>query len=204
LQGRSRCWYLEGETEEIFYPLVAARYLVGIPLHYKLLRGQGNINRQVTGAAGQYLHNNPATRVRVYCCIDAERNKRSATPLELDFVREEIVRRNLRGVLSVDAIMADPEIESWFFHDVEGVYGFVQAKKSRRNPGRYRNASNFGKRDLQRLFEQFGKVYVSGKRARHFIESLDVERIVKCCPGLCAGVTLIRTQAHDMTNHLIR
>jgi len=193
---------LEGETEEIFYPLVAAKCLPGISLQYRLLRGQGNINKQVIGAAGQYLRNHPADLVRVYCCIDAETDKKSATPLDLDLIRRQIVARDLHAVLSVDAILADPEIESWFFHDIDGIYTFMGMQKSKRKPAKYRNAANFGKRDLQRLFEQSGRIYTSGKRARNFIETLNLDRILSRCSALAAGVELIKTRATDLTNHL--
>ncbi|MFH1716112.1 MAG: DUF4276 family protein [Planctomycetota bacterium] len=194
---------LEGDTEEVLYSIVQDRFLHEIRVRQTNIRGRGNVNKDVLGEIFKYAYNNRNDFVRAYCCVDTERQKRSATPFDLDFVREQ-VRRNKKmvRVLSIDAILADPEIESWFFCDIDGIYRFLSAKKSQRNPKRYRNPENLCKQDLQELFGRFGRVYSPGYRASNFLHNLDIDKIVSQCRVLSDGIQLIQSQADDLTNHL--
>ncbi len=193
---------LEGDTEEVFYTIVKKRFLFGIRVELRNIKGRGNINKDVLGEVYKYTYNNRIDIVRTYCCVDTERQKQSATPLDLDFIREQLKIRNMNKILSVNAISADPEIESWFFYDIEGIYKFLQAKKSQRSKKRYTNPKNLCKKDLQQLFSRFGKVYIPGNRALNFIRNLDIEKIVSNCTELHTGIELIQQQANDLTNHL--
>jgi len=193
---------IEGETEEIFYGIVRDTYLKGIRLHVQNLKGRGNINKDVFGKIQQYLHNNPNETVRVYCCIDSERDKRTAVQLDLDLIRALIKQRNLNSVLSIDAMMADPELESWFFYDFDGICKFLGAGKGEASRRKYANPTNLAKRDLENLFSRFQKAYISGKRARNLIENLDIGIIVDNCPVLKSGIETIKLQAKDTTNHI--
>jgi hypothetical protein len=194
---------IEGETEQIFYRIIQDNYLQGIRYRTFNIKGQGSINRQVVGRIQRFVRDNPDDMVRAYCCLDAVQETRTATPLDMEIVREQIRARKLKTVLSVDAILADPEIESWFFYDIEGIYKFLRAKRSERNVRKYRNPGSLGKADLQRLFRRFDQEYSSGKRAEHFIRSLDMEKIISSCTGLKAGVDLIKSQARDRSNHIL-
>lgn len=193
---------LEGDTEQLFYPIIRDKFLKGIRIELRSIRGRGNVNKDVLGEIHKYAYNNQDDLVRAYCCVDSERQKRTATPLELDIICEQIKVRKLRLVLSVDAILADPEIESWFFYDIEGIYKFLGAKTSQRNVKKYSNPKNLCKKDLQGLFHRFGKEYLPGKRAANFINHLDIDKIVTECKELRDGIALIRSQATDLTNHL--
>jgi len=193
---------IEGETEQIFYPIIVRKYLSGLRITRYNLKGQSNTNKQVIGRTQLFLRDNPNDLVRVYCCVDAERGKRSATPLDLDIVREHIKARRLKGVLSVDQLLADPDIESWFFYDIEGIYSFLRAKRTQRNPRKYQNPRSFGKKDLQKLFRQFDKEYLPGKRTVNFISSLNIDKIVSNCKDLHEGIKNIKRQGRDLTNHL--
>jgi hypothetical protein len=137
--------------------------------------------------------------------LDTESQNQSATPFDLEVVREKVkASKDMRQVLSVDAILANPEIESWFFYDIQGIYKFLNAKKSQRNIAKYQNPRTFCKKDLQRLFARFQKAYIPGERAEHFIRSLDIAAIVDRCKELSRGIALIISQAEDSTNHLLR
>jgi hypothetical protein len=195
---------LEGDTEELFYPLIRDRFLKGVPVELRNIKGRGNVNKDVCCEIYKYAWNNTNEDFRAYCCVDSERHQRSATPLDIDFVRQQVVTRGINRALSVDAILADHDIESWFFHDIEGIYAFLGARKSQRNLTKYRNSSGLGKRQLQSLFMQFSKVYMPGKRAAHFIRALDIDRIVTRCSVLRQGIELIKTQAHNPENHLLQ
>lgn len=108
----------------------------------------------------------------------------------------------MKRILSVDAILADPDIESWFFYDIEGIYRFLRAKRSQRTTSKYSNPTNLCKKDLQRLFARFDNVYTPGRRAEHVIRSLNIRRIVSGCTNLSEGIERIKAQANNLTNHL--
>lgn len=193
---------LEGDTESVFYPLIRDRFLRGIRVELRQVHSGGNINKQVLSKIFTYTYNNPGNLVRVYCCSDTDRNELRATPLDIGYVRELVKSSQMTNVLSVDAIMADPEIEAWFFYDIEGIYGFLGAKKSKRNPRKYKNAGNLGREELQRLFGQFQKTYVPGNRAENFIRNLDLDKIKTCCRELRVGIERIQTQATNLKKHI--
>ena len=193
---------LEGDTEQIFYPIIRDKFLKGIRIELRNIKGRGNVNKDVLCEIYKYTYNNRDDAVRVYCCVDTERQKRTATPLELDIMREQVKLRKLRFVLSVDLLSADPEIESWFFYDIEGIYKFLGAKTSQRNVKKYSNPKNLCKKNLQRLFHRFEKEYLPGERAANFINHLDIDKIVTKCKELRDGIALIQSQATDLTNNL--
>jgi hypothetical protein len=193
---------LEGDTEEVFYPIIRDKFLKGIRIELRNIKGRGNVNKDVLAEIYKYAYNNCDDSIRAYCCIDTESNTQSATPFELELVRNRARERRMNQVLSIDCVLADPDIESWFFHDIEGIYGFLRVKSSRRKTKGYINRSDLNKKDLKGLFHTFGKEYLPGKRAQNFINSLDVEKIVSCCNTLRNGIQMIKSLAEDLTNHL--
>ncbi len=193
---------LEGDTEQIFYPLIRDEFLQGIRIELRNMKGRGNVNKDILGEIYKYLYTNSNDSVRTYCCVDNERDQRSATPLDLELIRQKAKERKMSRLLSVDQILADPDIESWFFYDIDGIRKFIRAKKSQLSTKRYANPKNLRKKDLQRLFSRFGKVYVPGQRATNFINSLDTDKIVAGCKELREGIQLIQSQAEVLTNHL--
>jgi len=193
---------LEGDTEQVFYPLIRDKFLEGIRIELRNMKGRGNVNKDILGEIYKYMYANSNDSVRAYCCVDSERDRRSATPLDLELICHKAKERRMNRLLSVDQILADPDIESWFFYDIDGIQKFIGARKSQLSTKRYANPKSLCKRDLQRLFHRFGKVYLPGHRATHFIETLDVERISSNCKELHEGVELIRSQAENLTNHL--
>ena len=186
---------LEGDTEQVFYPIVRDKYLRGIRISLANIKGQGNINKQVVREAFKFSRDNPGDIFHVYCCIDSEKQKLGATPFDLTQIRREVKARKIDGARSINKILADPDIESWFFYDIAGIYAFLEVPRHKRNVSKYRPANSFGKRDLQDLFHQFGKEYISGRRAENFINNLNMERIVGSCGELRKGIELILKQA---------
>jgi len=193
---------LEGDTEEIFYSIVQNKFLHDIRFKRTNIKGRGNVNRDMLGEIYKYAYSNRRDLVRVYCCIDTERQKKSATPFDLGFVCEQVQARQMTCVLSISAILADPDIESWFFYDINGIYKFLGVRKSQRSTKKYRNPKNLCKKELQQLFRRFDKVYLPGRKATHLINNLDIEKIVANCETLREGILLIQSKADDLTNHL--
>jgi hypothetical protein len=195
---------LEGDTEQIFYPLIRDKFLKGTRIEPRNIKGRGNVNKDVLSEIYKYIYVNRNDLVRAYCCVDTERNKHTATPLDLELICEKIKERGMHQVLSVDKILADPDIESWFFYDIDGIYNFLRVRKSQRSPKKYAYPKNLCKKDLQRLFDRIGggKTYLPGKRAENFINHLDITKIVSECGELREGIELIKSQANDLTRHL--
>lgn len=193
---------LEGETEEVFYSLIRDRYLQQMRVELKPLKGRGNVNKDILSKVYQYCYDNRTDLVRVYCCVDSEAQKRSATPLDLQLLSEKIKTGSMAAVLSINQILADPDIESWFFYDIAGIYKFLRAKQTQRNVKKYRDPRKFSKKHLQELFRRFGKEYLPGKKTANFINHLNLEKVVSNCPELQKGIELIRTQSRDLVNHL--
>lgn len=189
---------LEGDTEKVFYRLICRKFLKGIRYELRQITSGGNINKQVLSEIFKYTWNNPGDKVRVYCCSDTDRIKCNPTPLDVKHIRTKIREHKMIKVLSVDAILADPEIESWFFLDIESTYKFLRAKGSKRNLQKYRNVHNLGKKDMQKLFERFGHVYIPGKRAENFIRHLNLEKIVQQCDVLQRAIELVKAQARKL------
>ena len=194
---------LEGDTEEVFYTILRDEFLGGIRIDLRNIKGRGNINKDLLAEIYKFTYNNRNDLVRAYCCLDTESQNQSATPFDLEVVRENVkASKDMRQVLSVDAILANPEIESWFFYDIEGIYKFLNAKKSQRNIRKYTNPQKLSKKDLQQLFRKFGKVYAPGRRTEHFMRSLDINSIVASCQDLSTGLRLIKAQADNTASHL--
>lgn len=184
---------VEGDTERVFYERVKAVYLdAACPATVDMIDGLFNVNRKVLDALTRRYTDR---LMRAYCCLDRESRYARVPGLDLDLIRAELAGKGARNVLSVDAIVATQMIESWFFHDVEGIYRFLKAPRSQRNPRAFHPPEAFGVRHLKALFRRYGKAYSEGERARHFIERLNLRRIVDRCASLCTGIDLILTQA---------
>jgi len=189
---------LEGDTEDVFYRLVCEKFLRGTRRELRQIRSGGNIDRQVLSEIYKYTWNNPYDSVRVYCCSDTDRIKRNPTPLDVKHIRSVVEERKMIKVMSVDTILADPEIESWFFLDIESIYEFLKVQRSKRNLRKYRNVHTLSKKDMQKLFERFGQVYIPGKRAENFIRHLNLEKIVRKCDVLRKAIQLIKEQSENV------
>jgi hypothetical protein len=113
-----------------------------------------------------------------------------------------LIDENIEEVLSIDAIIAIQQIESWFFYDIGGIYSFLRVPKAQRKLKAYKPPERYGYKELQRLFERFGKTYSKGKRAGNFIDHLDLGVIVDNCKELQRGIERIRVQSGDISNHL--
>ena len=124
---------VEGDTEEELYAAIGKRYFRSAAKRIKNLRGNFNINAKIADAATGYAQNNPSNTFDVYVCIDQER-------IEVPAFNQELVEgalckvANFKRLVPVIAVLMT---ESLFFIDIDGLYAFVRARKSRRKPGKY-------------------------------------------------------------------
>lgn len=191
---------VEGDTDLIFYDRVkelcldaSNRATVG------QIAGLFNVNLKILNAL---VTRHRGERIRAYCCLDRESRYAQTPEFDLAFIRSELRARGTTNVLSVDAIIATQMIESWFLYDIMGIYRFLRIPKVKRNPKAYRPPERFRETDLKALFSRYGRIYREGKRAKNFIEHLDVVSIASGCLELRDGVAMINRQATDGTSHL--
>jgi hypothetical protein len=192
----------EGSTDEIFYNKVKVSHLRDCRATIRELHGLRNINAKVIDQIVGYIQAHKDEVIRVYCCLDRESRYGEVPGFDIKKVEKYIKDCNLTSVLSIDLITATQQIESWFFYDIEGIYVYLKVPKSKRSLNAFRPPEKCGYRDLQRLFERYGKTYTKGKRAESFINKLDVDKIVCTCKELREGIRIIQSQAGDLTNHL--
>jgi hypothetical protein len=194
---------VEGETDEIFYKQVKTKLLTDYRCSIvKNLGGNYNINARVIERIDNYLQQHQDEKIRVYCCLDRESRYGQVPEFDIKRIKKYIKDENIRSVLSIDLIRATQQIESWFFYDVERIYGFLRVPRAQRKPRAFNPPEKFCYMDLQRLFERYGETYNKGKKAANFINHLNIEKIVSNCKELREGVQLIQSHADDLTNHL--
>jgi len=191
---------VEGDTEKIFYEIIQGKEFPKLGAKIENAHGQGNILKTVLGKT-QPPFVTSGQKIRVYCCVDNEGDE--VPDFDLEAVRGAVRKEERRNILSVDAIIANTMIESWFFYDSEGIYNFLQVPKGKRKPKeKYNTPHNCTKRDLKNLFKEHDKYYHAGKRATNFIKSLSLGKLTSSCEELGEGIKLIKSQANDLTNHL--
>ncbi len=191
---------VEGDTELIFYDRVKELCLdASNRATVVQIAGLFNVNRKILNAL---VTKYEGERIRAYCCLDRESRYAQTPEFDLAFIREELRARDATNVLSVDAIIATQMIESWFLYDIMSIYMFLSVPRAKRNLKAFRPPERFRETDLKALFSRYGSTYREGKRAKNFIEHLDVARIASECPELRDGVAMINKQATDGTSHL--
>jgi hypothetical protein len=184
---------VEGPTEAIFYGRIKDKYLKGYcACKIEPIGGLFNVNDKVLHALKT---KNTDRLVRAYCCLDRESRYAQTPAFDLKFIRAELKRVHAKNVLSVDQIIATQMIESWFFHDIMGIYKYLRVPQANRNPRAYIPVDKFHVDDLKNLFRRYNKVYSEGDRARHFIRSLDIEFICSQCTALKKGIEQIRSKS---------
>ncbi|MCK4886025.1 MAG: DUF4276 family protein [Planctomycetes bacterium] len=192
----------EGVTDELFWQQVKDSSLKGCRIITRDLKGNFNINKKVVAKAVGYCEKHLDERVRIYCCIDRESREGKAPGFELKTIVREICERNIKSVLSIDAIIATQQIESWFFWDMETIYKCLNVRRSQRKKNAYRPPERYTYHDMIKLFRNNGKAYNKGKRCGYFIQQLNLDRIIENCRELREGIEKIKSQANDTTNHL--
>lgn len=180
---------VEGPTERIFYECVKKRYLRDCACTIDCVEGLFNINEKILHALTIRHMERP---VRAYCCLDRESRYAKTPGLDLGFIREQLAASGANNVLSVDPIIATQMIESWFFHDIQGIFRYLRVPRSQRNARPYAHVERLRVADLKQLFRRHGKEYCEGERSRRFIEALSIELIHSRCPELRKGITQIR------------
>ncbi len=193
---------VEGKTDEIFYNRVKSEPLRDCRSTIQDVGGLYNINAKVIDRIYMYLQQHTDEIIRIYCCFDRESRYGQVPGFDIIIIKKHFKDQRQRRILSIDLITATKQIESWLFYDLDTIYKFLRVPNSQRRPRAYQPPEKFGYRDLQQLFERYGKTYSKGKGAEYFINSLNINKIGSTCEELREGIELIQSQANDMTNHL--
>ncbi len=185
MSGQQRTHLLmmvEGDTEIIFYALLKEKNFKGARTKPINLEGNWNIEMKVLEEASRHAESHPNVDFTIAICIDRE-SRSGKAPIRLDVVRESLVEyKNIGDIHLFEAIQ---DIECWLFHDVEGIFEFIRLPRAKRDPAKYKPVEKLNHRALSGLFETMDKEYRKGKTSRHFLESLDLDKIL-------AGSTVLR------------
>lgn len=196
---------VEGETDEIFYKQIKKIFLSNCRVVIQRnLGGLYNVNRKIIERITSFIQQHPDEIIRVYCCLDRESRHGDTPGFDINIIKKYIKDEKIKTVLSIDLIQATQQIESWFLYDIEGIYSFLAVPTAERNPNAFKPPERYSYKDLQRLFERYGKTYNKGKRAGHFIEKLNIKKINTNCEELRKGIELIKSQSGDATNNLFQ
>jgi hypothetical protein len=194
---------VEGYTEKIFYERVAKVFPSGLTHIIVDIHGGGNMLKSTLASAFPPVLPDENIKIRVYCCKDEQSKYQSVPDFDLETTRNACKKENLKNILSVDAIIANQMIESWFFYDLMGIYNYLGISETKRKPlDKYLTPSDCTNRDLMELFKKYNQYYHEGQKAEKFINSLDIHKIINNCTELKAGVELIKTQSTNTQNHL--
>jgi hypothetical protein len=186
---------LEGETEEELYTRFCNHFAPSTPKHFKNLRGNFNINAKIADAATTYMVRHPDRLVDVFVCIDQER---IGIPAFNKGAVEDALKAhaNFHSIIPIVAVLT---LESLFFLDLDGIYKFLRAKRSKRNFKRFANFRALNHRDLSDLFRQFDKTYFKGHRCDGLVAALCLEKLLKADELLRLKTALVRYQPHART-----
>lgn len=193
---------VEGDTDILFYKRIKNIFPKEYRVTIRKVGGVYNINKKTINGIVNYVRQHKDEKIRVYCCLDRDSRYREVPEFDIKKVKKYIKGEKIKSVLSIDLIKATQQIESWFFHDIEGIYQFLKVPRAQRNLSAFKPPEKFGYKDLQRLFERYGKTYNKGEKAASFINHLNIEKIVSKCKELREGVQLVQSHVDDLTNHL--
>lgn len=167
---------VEGDTEVLFYGRIKEIYFSKARCKIKNLEGNWNINQKVLDIVSAHLEAHKLIEFMVCICIDRE-SRIGKAPIDLELIKKEL--QNYPNLCSenIQLYEAVQDIESWFFHDIHGIYTFLNYPKSKRKTRKYKIVEKLNHQDLSKLFKDAHKEYRKGYASKNFIEKLDLEII---------------------------
>jgi len=184
--------FLEGNTEDVFYKKIADKYLKSIPKKYKNLKTGTNINTQIAKHLFHFLEDSSNSKydLYIYAFIDKEGARSDVSEFNATAVLKALKLPKVRigSIKELAAIEAIFMIESWFFHDFEGICKYINLDYTETLKRNYLNTEKFKNTDLAALFRKgkTKKLYKKGEES--FLNSLDIEKIYNNCSDLRTGV----------------
>lgn len=197
MNSNSLLFLYEGDTEAEFYKLIFNKYIPErkIRRNYGNLKGVYSLNDKVSSKIESYLLNDSfktCNDIHVFIAYDREGPRTTETLLDIESLRKKYISKKSR-ISTINEIVATQDLESWFFHDLEGIYKYLRTPKSKRNLKAYNNTEATNNRILSCLFHNYNKHYQKGKKVHGFIEQLDIEKIYNNVQELKDAVSFINT-----------
>lgn len=184
----------EGDTENEFYTIIFRDHITErkIRISKSNLSGLNNINKKVKRKLHGYLaEKKTRKKIHVIVAYDREGPRHLPTRFNISLLRKEFVSPSSR-IITINEIVATQDLESWLFHDIDGIYTHLRTKNTKRNPSKYRNVEKFNNSHLSQLFHQVNKHYQKGKRVEGFLTSLDFEKIIAKTEPLQSLISIIK------------
>lgn len=185
----------EGETEGEFYSKIFLKYVPHrrIRISKANLHGNYNLNEKVKNKILSFLdkkkdHN----QIHVIIALDRDGPRNTPTMLNNALLENDFIYPRSR-VKSIRQIVATQDLESWFFHAIEGIYKFLKVPVARRNIKKYSNVEATNHQTLSHLFHINKKHYQKGTRVEGFINNLDIDLIYNNVPELKSAFNFIQS-----------
>ncbi len=167
---------VEGDTDEIFYKRIKEIFFKNAKCKIINLEGNWSINSKVLDKAVVHLNDHP--NIEFIICINIDRDSRSGkAPITMELIKNELKCFSNIKINNIRLFEAVQDIESWFFHDIHGIYKFLRFPRNKRNTKKYRPVEKLNHKDLSKLFKQAGKEYRKGYASENLINNLNVEII---------------------------
>ncbi|MFD3158756.1 DUF4276 family protein (plasmid) [Haloimpatiens sp. FM7330] len=187
--------FLEGYTEDVFYKNIFQKYLQGIPKKTKNLKTGTNINRQIVNELYHFMSNksNEIYDLYIYVFIDKEGSRNDISQFNnkaiLKKLKEYFKCEQIKVIDKIEAIIM---IESWFFHDLEGICKYIGISFTDSLKRNYANPERLKALDLSKLFKKGNKKKHYKKGDEGFLTSLNIDTIYNNCSDLKEGIIKIR------------
>jgi len=170
---------VEGDTEVLFYNRIKSIYFQKYRVKIINLEGNWNIDKKILDKSSAYLTDHPDIKFVICICIDRD-SRSGKAPINMELIKSELnCYPNIKSS-NIRLYEAVQDIESWFFHDIKGIYKFLQLPQrnlSRNVLRKYRPVEKLNHQYLSRLFRESGKEYRKGYASENFINNLDIEKI---------------------------
>ncbi len=182
---KSFLFLYEGYTEKEFYDKIFDAYLPKrkIRIHKYNLKGIGNnLNKKVRRRIHGFLtdkRKTQETEVYIIIAYDREGTRAIDTLLNIDKLRTEFITQKKSRIKGISEIVATQDLESWFFHDMNGIYNYLKVPKKSRTLV-ISDVEKTNNRVLAQLFRKHNRIYQKrGKACAGFIASLDLDMIYR-------------------------
>lgn len=185
----------EGETEDDFYKKIFKKFIPERSIRHNFgnLKGVYNVTEKVRNKIKAYLDNKSFTEcndIYVFVAIDREGERSTPHLLRLEELEKEFIYEGSR-VKKIHPLIATQDLESWFFHDLAGIYKHLQVPVKQRKMNAYPNKDKVNNRVLSELFHRHKKHYQKGRRVAGFVDALDLELIYENVSELKTAIATI-------------
>ncbi len=178
----------EGETEREFYNILFQTCVEqrSIRITKSNMHGVGNINKKVKKKIAAFLDDKKSmgqNKITVIVAHDRDGDRATESKLNVMGLKEQFCLKKSR-VEDIWEVIATKDLETWLFHDVEGLFDFLNIPQKKRNYAKYLNVESLNNVSLSSLFRTCDKLYLKGDKAEGLLLKLDIRKILAKVPEL--------------------